>query len=109
MQRAKLSKHFSPRADQLCNSALCNGIVGTLDIEIASKDIDVIVCKDLCVDGMIKSDGTFHLSYGVFQDKKVVVKQICNDSKLNSNAQLVLANELLILTHLGNHANIILP
>ena len=51
-----------PQLDQICGSALCNGIVGAIHMRIASSQIDIIDFKDISNIKTIKSDNNFEIS-----------------------------------------------
>lgn len=39
IERMKVRKHFSPRSDQICSSALCNGIVRCVDMKAVGEKL----------------------------------------------------------------------
>ena len=47
LNQLKLNSIFSPHTAKLCNSSLCNGIIGTFVDEIIYLDVEVIDSKDL--------------------------------------------------------------
>jgi len=108
-KEVELKKRFSSRSIQICNSALCNGIIGSLDQEIA--EIDIIVIENMPVERItsITTCEDFQLKNGYYEGRRILIKQVSKSSILNKNVALVLGNELKILSFLGKHPNIVNP
>ena len=108
MKHIELSKIFSHRTVQLCNSALCNGLTGFMkDCVIVNSDITILDEGSVNLLNLIQITETTHIRRGTYQQRTVIVKQMPSVDRKNS--LLNLGHELKILNYLGPNANVIPP
>ena len=105
LNQLKLNSIFSPHTAKLCNSSLCNGIIGTFVDEIIYLDVEVIESKDLFITSSL-TRGDF--LYSRTSDDSFCLKQLFSHSPDKSD-HLILCHELKDLKYLGPHPNFIVP
>lgn len=71
--------------------------------------INIVDNTDVHILQTVKPENTFCFKRGFYQDRDIIIKEVCSTSKLKKNAQFILANELMILSRIGKHSNIISP
>lgn len=106
LKEDRMRKLFSYRTVKLCSSALCNGLLGNINDNVASSDITIIDNSFINVVSTIKFNDEFVYKSANYQQRTVMTKQVNSSHK---NTLLILGHELKMLRYLGSHENIIKP